>query len=133
MFDPDDFRLEDFERVAQESEEALRRLSGVFGELEAVRGEGTAAQGMVGAVVDGGGGIQEVTIDPRAMRLDSLTLAEAVTEAVRLAQGEARRSNEELLRAAVGEGVTPLDAAGIQSWLEDAARAMDGDGSAWPT
>ncbi|GAA3812124.1 hypothetical protein GCM10022226_35980 [Sphaerisporangium flaviroseum] len=124
MFDPDDFQLEDFERIAQRSQEAVRRLGGVLGELGTLTGEGAAAGGLVGATVDGGGRIQEVTLDPRVMRLDSGSIAEAVTEAVRMAQDDAQRKNQEMLRAAMGEEVPTLDAAGIQSWFEEATRSM---------
>jgi DNA-binding protein YbaB len=129
VFDPDDFQLEDFERVAQRCKEAVQRLSGVFDELSAVTGEGEGAGGLIRATVDGGGRIQEVTLDSRAMRLDSRSVAEAVTEAVRAAQHDAQRKNEELLRAAMGGETPPLDMASIQSWLEEAARSM---GEPWP-
>ncbi|WP_248961036.1 YbaB/EbfC family nucleoid-associated protein [Sphaerisporangium perillae] len=129
MFDPDGFRLEDLERVAEQSEEALRRLSGVFGDLRDVTGEGTAAGGLVRAVVDGGGRIGEVTLDPRVMRLDSRSIAEAVTEAVRAAQQDAQRKNEELLRDAMGGDAPSLDPAGTEAWLKDVTDAM---GAPWP-
>jgi DNA-binding protein YbaB len=129
VFDPENFQLEDFERVSQQSKEAVQRLSGVLDELGAVTGEGAAAGDLVGATVDGGGQIREVTLDPRAMRLDSRSIAEAVTEAVRAAQHDAQRKNEELLRAAMGGEAPPLDMAGIQSWLEDAARSLT---DPWP-
>ncbi|WP_405140186.1 YbaB/EbfC family nucleoid-associated protein [Sphaerisporangium sp. NBC_01403] len=124
MFDPENFRPEDFDRIAEESREALERLSGVFDGLGAVTGEGTAAGGLVGAVVDGGGQIREVTLDPRVMRLDSASIAEAVTEAVRAAQHDARLKNDEMLRDAMGGERLPTDPEGIRSWLDDAARAM---------
>ncbi|MET8155074.1 YbaB/EbfC family nucleoid-associated protein [Sphaerisporangium sp. NPDC005289] len=129
MFRPDDFRLEDLERVTRQSEEAVQRLSGVFGELRAVKGEGAAAGGLVAAVVDGGGQIVEVTLDPRVMRLDSASIAQAVTEAVRGAQADAHRKNTELLREATGGEPPSLDPADVDTWLRDVANAM---GAPWP-
>ncbi|MEV6982924.1 YbaB/EbfC family nucleoid-associated protein [Sphaerisporangium sp. NPDC051017] len=131
MFDPDDFQLEDLDRVAEQSKRAVQRLSGVLGELRTIKGVGEAADGLVGAVVDGGGQIQEVTLDPRAMRLDSRSIAEAVTEAVRAAQQDARRRNDALLRDAMGGELAfdPQNLDGVQSWLEDAARSMK---DSWP-
>ncbi|MGW4638663.1 YbaB/EbfC family nucleoid-associated protein [Sphaerisporangium sp. NPDC004334] len=129
MFRPDDFRLEDLERVTRQSEEAIQRLSGVVGELRAVKGEGTAAGGLAGAVVDGGGQIVEVTLDPRIMRLDSASIAQAVTEAVRDAQADAQRRNAELLREATGGEPQALDPAGVDTWLQEVANAM---GAPWP-
>ncbi|GII60383.1 hypothetical protein Skr01_04680 [Sphaerisporangium krabiense] len=129
MFDPDDFQLDDFDRVAEESRRAVRRLGEVMGELRAVKGTGEAAGGMIGAVVDGGGMVERVVLDPRAMRLDSDAIGQAVTEAVRAAQLDARRRNEELLRGAMGEerpsSFDPYDLDGVQAWLEEAARVMD--------
>ena len=99
---PENLRLEDLDAVVRQSEETLRRLGGVFGELETVTGEGTGADGLARALVDGAGQIKEITLEPRIMRLDSQAVAEAVTQAVRAAQEAARRANEELLRAATG-------------------------------
>ncbi|MFC4584696.1 YbaB/EbfC family nucleoid-associated protein [Sphaerisporangium corydalis] len=128
MFDPDGFRPEDLDQVAERSREAVRRLSGLVGELADLKGEGESAGGLIGAVVDGGGRIQEVTLDPRAMRMDSRTLAEAVTEAVRAAQEDAARASQELLREVVGEDAPSLDPGDTQAWLDDVARSM---GEAW--
>ncbi|RCG32638.1 YbaB/EbfC family DNA-binding protein [Sphaerisporangium album] len=131
MFDPGDFQLDDLDRVAEQSRQAVQRLSGVLGELKTIRGVGEAADGLIAAVVDGGGQIQEVTLDPRAMRLDSRSIAQAVTEAVRAAQQDARRRNDELLRDAMGGDLAfdPQNLDGVQSWLQDAARSMK---DSWP-
>ena len=124
MFDPDDFQIEDLDRIAEQSRQTVQRLSGVFGDLAAVTGEGEAADGLAAALVDGGGQIREVTLDPRIMRLDSASIAQAVTEAVREAQQDAQRKNQELLRTVTGGETPPLDMDGMQSWLADPARAM---------
>ncbi|MFB9251069.1 YbaB/EbfC family nucleoid-associated protein [Sphaerisporangium melleum] len=124
MFRPDDFRLADLDRVVQESEQAVRRLTGVFDGLAAVRGEGEAAGGLVSAAVDGGGMIEEVAIDPRAMRMDSAAIAAAVTEAVRAAQQDAQAKSAELLREATGDEPPSLDPADVGAWMKDVAEAM---------
>lgn len=115
---PENLRLEDLDAVVRQSEETLRRLGGVFGELETVTGEGTGADGLARALVDGAGRIKEITLEPRIMRLDSQAIAEAVTEAVRAAQEAAARANEELLRAATGDPL-PLDMADARRRFED--------------
>ncbi|MGJ6962266.1 YbaB/EbfC family nucleoid-associated protein [Streptosporangium sp. G11] len=115
---PENLRLEDLDAVVRQSEETLRRLSGVFGELESVTGEGSGADGLARALVDGAGQIKEITLEPRIMRLDSQAVAEAVTEAVRAAQQAARRANEELLRAATGDPL-PLDMDEARRRFED--------------
>ncbi len=126
---PENLRLEDLDAVVRQSEETLRRLGGVFGELETVTGEGSGADGLARALVDGAGRIKEITLEPRIMRLDSQAVAEAVTEAVRAAQEAAGRANEELLRAATGGDPLPLDMADARRRFEDIgqdlARTLD--------
>jgi DNA-binding protein YbaB len=111
-FNPDNLRLEsmeDLEEVVRQSEEALSRLGGVYGELAAIMGEGFGADGLARAVVDGTGRIQKITFDPRIARLDTQTIAEAATEAVLAAQDAAQRQNEELIREATGGQPVTLD------------------------
>ncbi len=111
-FDPDHLRpgdLEDLDEIVRRSDETLRRLGDVFGELDAVTGEGFGADGMARALVDATGRIQRITFDPRIARLDTTTIAEAATEAVRAAQDDARRRSEELLSEAAGGEPLTLD------------------------
>lgn len=99
-FNPDNFQLEDLDRIFGQSQELMKNLEQVQEALAEVTGEGEAADGLVRAVVDGSGGIQEVALNPRAMRMDSLTLAEALTHAVREAQSDAGSKTALLLRGA---------------------------------
>ncbi|MEU4830407.1 YbaB/EbfC family nucleoid-associated protein [Streptosporangium sp. NPDC023615] len=126
---PEDLLPGDLDAVVRESEETLRRLGDVVGELGAVTGEGTGAGGLARALVDGAGQIREITLEPRVMRLDSQAVAEAVTEAVRAAQQDARRANEELIRAATGGEPVALDMDEARRRFEeigdDFARALD--------
>ncbi|GAA3115027.1 YbaB/EbfC family nucleoid-associated protein [Streptosporangium carneum] len=110
--DPDHPRADDPEELAEfvrRSDETLRRLGDAFGELNAVTGEGFGADGMARAVVDSTGRIQQITFDPRVARLDTRTIAEAATEAVRAAQDDARRRSEALLGEATGGEPLTLD------------------------
>jgi DNA-binding protein YbaB len=54
------------------------------------RASGEAANGMVRLAIDGTGDLVELTIDPRAMRLPSTDLADAVREAFRTARDAMR-------------------------------------------
>jgi DNA-binding protein YbaB len=101
-FDPHNFQLEDLNRIIGQSQEVMRNLEKVQDALGEVTGEGEAADGMVRAVVTGTGGIQQVTLEPRAMRLDSQSLAENVTLAVRAAQTDAQSKTTQLLGSALG-------------------------------
>ncbi|MCG5220534.1 YbaB/EbfC family nucleoid-associated protein [Streptosporangium sp. KLBMP 9127] len=113
-FDPGNFQIEDLERMAREGEAAIDRLSGVFAELDTVTGEGEGAGGLARAVVDGTGRIKEISLEPRIMRMDSAGIAEAVTEAVRTAQEDAAKRNEELLATVMGGETPSLDPARIR-------------------
>ncbi|MFF0248551.1 YbaB/EbfC family nucleoid-associated protein [Streptosporangium sandarakinum] len=111
-FDPENPRvegMEDLDEVVRHSERVMAGLAEAQRELAAVTGEGSAADGMVRAEVDGAGRIRRIAFDPRAARMDTAALAEAATEAVRAAQEEAARRNDELLRAATGGAPVTLD------------------------
>ncbi|MFF4416365.1 YbaB/EbfC family nucleoid-associated protein [Streptosporangium sp. NPDC001559] len=120
--DFDDLRLdtpEGLDEFVRRSDEMLNRLSGVQYELGAIMGEGEAADGMARAVVDSTGRLERVTLDPRIARLDTATIAEAVTEAVRAAQDDARRRSEELISEATGGEPITLDMAAARRQLEE--------------
>ncbi|MEV0967297.1 YbaB/EbfC family nucleoid-associated protein [Microtetraspora glauca] len=102
-FDPATVRPEEIDRIIRQADRSLRDLTDAMERLGEVTGEGDAAGGMVRAVVDGEGMIQGVRFDPRVMRQDSETLAEAVVDAVRAAQGDARRKTAEVLGPVLGE------------------------------
>jgi DNA-binding protein YbaB len=99
-FNPDNFQLEDLDRIFGQTQELMKNLEQVQDALADITGEGEAADGLIRAVVDGSGGIREVALNPRAMRLDSATLAEALTRAVREAQSDAKSKTAQLLGGA---------------------------------
>jgi DNA-binding protein YbaB len=78
--------------------------SGVLARLAAVRGRGTAADGLVSVEVDGTSDIVDLVIEPRAMRLPSVDLAAAVREAFR----GAREAAQEALAVAGQEQATAI-------------------------
>ncbi|WP_166427650.1 YbaB/EbfC family nucleoid-associated protein [Nonomuraea mesophila] len=83
---------------------ALERLND---QVTAVRGRGRAAQGRVVAEVTQTGGLTGLTIDPRAMRLGSDALAEAILEAAGAAAREAEQAAADLVIPFITG--TPLD------------------------
>src|SRR3989440_7456072 len=70
----------------------IARLRDVREQLAELHAEGEAADGLVGVTVGPTGALTDVLIDPRAMRLDSQTLAESVMAAAR--QATARASEQ---------------------------------------
>jgi DNA-binding protein YbaB len=104
-FDPARFRPEDVERLAAQADDALGRLSASTEEMAAMTATGEAADGLVRAAVDASGRIKRIALNPRAMRMDSESLAEALIEAIGSAQDDARNRVQEMvdeLMAATG-------------------------------
>ncbi|MDP9793775.1 DNA-binding protein YbaB [Catenuloplanes nepalensis] len=88
--------------------------------LAEVRAGADAAGGLVRVEVDGAGQVTDVWFDPRAMRLASADLAEAVLAALRQAQAAAREQ-------AAGIAVAPAReeyAAASARAVEEAERRM---------
>jgi DNA-binding protein YbaB len=108
-FDPNNFRLEDLDRIARESEEALRGLTDALHEIGQMEGQGEAIDGLIRVTVDSTGRATDVTIGPRAMRLGSAVLAEGVLKAFNAAQEDAQAKGRQLMMGALPEGVTQQD------------------------
>lgn len=86
----------------QQDVAALERLSD---EIAAVRGRGEAAEGRVVAEVTPAGALAGLTIDPRAMRLGSADLAEAILEAAAEAARDAERGSSDLMAPFIADTV----------------------------
>ncbi|MCK2212587.1 YbaB/EbfC family nucleoid-associated protein [Actinomadura sp. ATCC 31491] len=113
MLDPGDIGPEDLERVARETETALRRLADVQSRLGDVRGTGTAADGMIVVGADSTGRVDSIKLNPRVMRLGSQELADHLLRAVTAAQDDCARQAQALIAEA---GVAaPVDEAAIQA------------------
>lgn len=104
-FDPARFRPEDVDRLAAQADDALRRLSASTEEMVNLTATGEAAGGLIKATVDSSGRIKRLALNPRALRMDSETLAESLIEAIGAAQDGARDRVQEMvaeLMAATG-------------------------------
>ncbi|MGI5326671.1 YbaB/EbfC family nucleoid-associated protein [Actinomadura nitritigenes] len=104
-FDPARFRPEDVDRLAAQADDALRRLSASTEEMVNLTATGEAAGGLIKATVDSSGRIKRIALNPRALRMDSETLAESLIEAIGAAQDGARDRVQEMvteLMAATG-------------------------------
>jgi DNA-binding protein YbaB len=74
------------ERLLEEAERTIERSKELEEQLSSLEAEASAAEGRVSVVVGSGGRLKSLTIDPRAMRLGSEELAEAILIAVNGAQ-----------------------------------------------
>ncbi|MGW5681998.1 YbaB/EbfC family nucleoid-associated protein [Nonomuraea sp. NPDC003754] len=122
--------------MLSESERALRHLSEAAADVETISGAGESADGQVTATVDHAGRLLRVGLDPRAMRMDSGTLAESVTQAVQAAQDDATRRCRELLDRALGENApAPFDLDALRDHLDSVqdafTRSLDDHTDAW--
>jgi DNA-binding protein YbaB len=108
--------LDDFGAVSQHYEK-------IYGELADLRGHGEAADGLVRVEVAPGGALLGVDIDPRAMRLGSAALAEAIMDASAAATERATARMTEVLEPVIGR------ASGFSESLQGRLPRMDVDSS----
>ncbi|MGA4994385.1 YbaB/EbfC family nucleoid-associated protein [Nonomuraea bangladeshensis] len=101
--DPANWREEDLEREAEKAAKILAWMDDGQRELDEITGTGEAANGQVKAVAAVDGTVRDIVITPRAMRLDSRTLAEQLTLAVGRAQDDAERQSRQLMADALGD------------------------------
>ncbi|MEU6727194.1 YbaB/EbfC family nucleoid-associated protein [Nonomuraea wenchangensis] len=101
--DPANWREEDLEREAEKAAKILTWVEDGQRELDEITGTGEAANGQVKAVAAVDGTVREIVITPRAMRLDSRSLAEQLMLAVTRAQDDAERQGRRLMADALGD------------------------------
>lgn len=98
------------ERVVRQGRETMARLRQARAELRRVTGKGRTPDGMVQAVADGQGGIVELRLDPRVMRLDHVSLGERITAVLQDAQAEAEALARRVTEEALADTATLPDA-----------------------
>jgi hypothetical protein len=109
---------EEFRRSIDEALAGLRELRAAEGGGAApeLRGRGVGADGLIEAVAAADGRIESITVDPRAMRMDSQTIGAEVTTAVNAAL-------DELHAAGAGiAGVPVPDTAALLERLQEVQR-----------
>ncbi|MEU6715421.1 YbaB/EbfC family nucleoid-associated protein [Nonomuraea purpurea] len=97
-----DFDPQDLERITARAEEMLARVEELRSEIDVVVGRGEAADGQVRVTAGASGRLQDVVLAPRAMRLDSQKLAEAVLRAAQEAQDDVARRVEAVMAGTLG-------------------------------
>lgn len=107
--DPGDIRADDLTRASSHAEKILAWVERAQDDLNEITGTGTGASGQITATVEATGKVLDVAFTPRALRLDSRTLAEEVLSAVRQAQHDAERKTRDLMREAL-DGFDPVEA-----------------------
>jgi DNA-binding protein YbaB len=119
----------DLDALLRQARESAARLAGIQAERDALRVVGTSPDELLTATVDGQGRVVDLTIDPRAMRLDSYGLAERLLAAIN--DGYARY--EEQAQRLVGEAMGDPDLyQKVQSGEFDAYEYLKGYGLNMP-
>ena len=94
---------DEVDRLLSRVSEQVEQLEKTREEFTEMRGEGEAAEGMVKVSVRPGGAIDTININPRAMRLGSEALAEAITEAAHAAEKNVTERMTEIMQPLIGD------------------------------
>lgn len=103
--------LERFERLADKLDDLHARMQEQLDALRAEPCQVVDDSGLISVAVDHGGRVEQVTLDPRAMRMSSEELAERLTATARRAQEEAAARLRNVLHEVTGEDL-PTDVLG---------------------
>ncbi|GLW04913.1 hypothetical protein Misp01_00430 [Microtetraspora sp. NBRC 13810] len=96
--EPGEIRDDEPERAGRQAERMLAGIEEVEAALDQIAGHGEAAAGQVTVEAAADGRVRHVAFGPRAVRLDSGTLAAELLTAIERAQQDAARQTEELMR-----------------------------------
>ncbi|MFG6192408.1 YbaB/EbfC family nucleoid-associated protein [Nonomuraea sp. JJY05] len=97
-----DFDPEELERITARAEDMLARVEELRSEIDVVVGRGEAADGQVRVTAGASGRLMDVVLAPRAMRLDSQKLAEAVLRAAQDAQDDVAAKVDAVMAETLG-------------------------------
>ncbi|MFI6821771.1 YbaB/EbfC family nucleoid-associated protein [Micromonospora sp. NPDC050187] len=114
--------VEDLERVLRDSERRMQQLSEVETMLAEVTSRYDTEDGMVSVELGADGLLRQLEINSRAMRLDSFTLAELITEAFNGAQ----RGVQEAVAKAMSESLGTANLGDVLGEAQDIRKNMDG-------
>jgi DNA-binding protein YbaB len=90
---------EEYDSIMREAADRLERVREMGAQMAELRGEGEAADGKVRVLVQQGGRLETLELDPRAMRMASEDLAAAIVEAVAAATEDATAKASELMES----------------------------------
>lgn len=91
--------MSDYESLMRQASERLESMLALKAQLAAVRGSAESADGRIRAEVMPGGLLQSLELDPRARRMDSEALAQAIVAVVRAASEDATSKSSELMES----------------------------------
>lgn len=102
----------DIDKLIADTERQVAAMGEFQQRIAAVSGEGHGLNGMVFVRTGASGMIEELTIDPRAMRTGSQILAEEIIAAAKAAAEQAARATAEIATELLGQDPAAVFAAG---------------------
>jgi DNA-binding protein YbaB len=96
---------EEYDRILAQVGDQMQKFEAAREELTNLRGQGKAADGQVTVEVLSSGSLSALEINPRAMRLGSEALAEAILEAARQATEDAVSHLNEIMGPITGQSI----------------------------
>jgi DNA-binding protein YbaB len=106
------------EQLISDLQKQMAAMSQYQEKMTEIRGVGEAAGGLIGATVGPGGVVKDLRLDPRAMRLDSQSLREALLAAIAAATPNAEEQVAELSGDLTASTRQLADPAGLRQQLD---------------
>jgi len=91
------------EGMLDQARQAQRRAAEAQSKRDELKATGTSDDGLVTATVDGAGQVVDLQLNPRAMRLDSVTLTASLLNAIGHAYEDFRVQGDALAAEALGD------------------------------
>jgi DNA-binding protein YbaB len=119
----------DLEKLIRVSEEQSARVQEMQERATELTGVAETKDGRIKVTCTVNGGITDIRIDPRAMRMPAADFAETLKTLIRDANADLHRQLSELMAETYGEGANPMALAqnqeAVQRKIQDAAAAYD--------
>jgi DNA-binding protein YbaB len=106
------------ERLISDLQQQMATMNQYQEKIAEIQGVGEAASGLVGATVGSGGVVKDIRLDPRAMRMDSHSLREALLAAIAAATTHANEQMAELSSDLTASTRQLADPAGLRQQLD---------------
>jgi DNA-binding protein YbaB len=119
----------DLEKLIRVSEEQSARVQEMQERAAELIGVARSKDGRIKVTCTVNGGVTDIQIDPRAMRMPAADFAETLKTLIRDATADLHRQLSELMAETYGEGANPMALAqnqeAVQKKIQDAAAAYD--------
>lgn len=119
------------DKMLREAQQRVAKMSGMQERIAQIVGEAESSDGYVKATYTATGGLKDLELNPRAMRMASTDLASTIKEVIRAAMEDfQQRMRLEMSSAFEGQDDNPLELAQnpekIKAKVEEATSMLDG-------